>query len=188
MKTEPILAHAIGHTIIGAAVGDHETRVDFSTSSGEDYVSVRSPHSWVNTANGEFYPSDGPTPFLNTLCIRVAGYVGESVFAEPDTTLFFPGDGWYQLGRDELVAAHSLCEKFAMAVNIPVYKILEACMVVVGATLHKYQDVAERLSAELEQHELLAGFRFAALLAAIKEEDLSLSVRQLLGLEMGESS
>jgi hypothetical protein len=188
MMIDPIRAHAIGHTIIRAAVGAHEHRVDFSTSSGDNYVSDSSDVSWVAVGLGEFSSGEDPAHFLNFLCIWVAGYVGESVFAEPDTTFCFTGSGWHQLGRSELVTASSKCEEYATAVNILVPVILEACMEVVATTLLKYQSVADLLHAELQRKQPLSGFRLAALLAAIKEEDLSIPVRQRLGLEVGESS
>lgn len=197
MKSDPLLAHTIGHTIIRAVVGDHELLVEFNRgiSDPNDYVSDRSSYSWVSAGLGVFHSDDDSPHFLNFLCIWVAGYVGESVFAEADSTLCFTGPGWHRVGRSELVTANLMCEQYALTFGIPVHEVLEACMEVVDATLRKYQSVADRLFGILNQENGVAGYRLAALLAAIKEEDLSLLVCQRIGvpasndgLGMGEPS
>jgi hypothetical protein len=169
-------------------VGDHELGLQFPDGiyDADDYVARCSDASWV--AFGAGFTPDEQAAFLNRLCMDVSGYVGESVFAEPDSMLFFTGPGWHRVGRSELVRAASKCEAFAGTFNIPVPLVLEACMEVVDTTLRKYQDVADRMFRVLLEGRRLDGYRFAALLAAIKEEDLSLAVRKRLGIEMGESS
>jgi hypothetical protein len=169
-------------------VGDHELGLQFPDGiyDADDYVARCSDASWV--AFGAGFTPDEQAGFLKRICMDVAGYVGESVFAQPDSMLFYSGPWWHRVGRSELVRAASKCAPYASTHNIPASLVLEACMEVVDTTLRKYQGVADLLHAELEQKGRIAGYRFAALLAAIKEEDLSIPVRQRLGLEVGESS
>ena len=186
--TTPLLAHAIGHTITRAVVGEHELGLQFPDGNycSDDYVSSCSDGCFVDLGIEVLHSATDSAVFLNDLCIDVAGYVGETVFANADSTLCLTGPGGHRVGRSDLVEAASECAKFACTFDIPVHEVLEACMEVVDITLRKYEVVADRMFRVLLEEDRLEGYRLAALLAEIHEEDLSLLVRQRLGLEMGE--
>ena len=185
MTTTPLLAHAVGHTIIRAVLGDHESglEIDGNPSWARDYVSdCNAGTSWSAPEIFRFHLSEYVGLFLNQLCITVSGYVGEYVFHEADSLICGTATAWTRSGRVDLFDAYSLCEQYIDTHGKSTEAVLEACMEIVETTLRKYQSVAERLFEILLHERSVTGYRFAALLASIAEENLASLVCERVGM------
>lgn len=186
MTTTPLLAHAIGHTIIRAVVGDHESGLQILGHPvyASDYVSNSNATTSWSAFEFRRSPdtSDLQNYLLNELCINVAGFVGESVFYEADSLICAGENLWNRSGRRDLQGVYELCKLHANTHDKSIEAVIEACMEVVETRLRKYHSVADRLFEILLDERSVNGYRFAALLASIAQEDLSLLVCEQVGM------
>jgi hypothetical protein len=189
LKVAPLIAHAVGHTVIRATVGAHELHICIGdTDMDSDYDSLSSVSCWTGCFPLR-YDTPGDTsdlePFINQLCIHVAGYVGEAALGDADSLVATSSAHWFRVGRSELQDAHDASRFLSIQMGISASSVLATCMEVVYLELLANVETAVELCKAVSTYGSVDDFRLASILAGIKEVDLSQKV--LKGLEQSKA-
>lgn len=193
LKVAPLIAHAVGHTVIRATVGAHELHICIGdTDMDSDYDSLSSVSCWTGCVALR-YDTPGDTPgdtrdlesFINRLCIHVAGYVGEAALGDADSLVATSSAHWFRVGRSELQDAYDASRFLSIQMGISASSVLATCMEVVYLELLANVETAVELCKAVSTYGSVDDFRLASILAGIKEVDLSQKV--LKGLEQSKA-